>query len=46
MENSTQYKVGQFYSYRNETPSKIVEVRCNKFTFIVLENGNIISVCR
>jgi hypothetical protein len=46
MKNSTQYKVGQFYRYRNEATSKIVEIRGDKYTFIVLENGNIVSVCK
>ena len=45
MTNSRNYKVGQFYSYRNETESKIVEIRGLMFTFLVLENGNIVSIC-
>lgn len=40
------YKVGDYYTYRNETPSKIIEVRKNKYTFIQLENGNLVSICK
>ena len=44
---STSHKVGQFYSFKNESASKIIEVRNGKYgNFIVLENGNTISVCR
>ena len=47
MKTSTKYKVGQFYSFKSESSSKIIEVRNGKYgNFIVLENGNTISVCR
>jgi len=48
MNTKTNYKVGQKYTFRNEnTWSKIVEVRNGKYgNFIVLENGNTISVCK
>lgn len=42
----TIYKVGQYYIYKNESASKITEVRNGKYTFIKLENGNLISVCK
>tara|TARA_R110000782_G_scaffold35711_1_gene85303 strand:- start:58 stop:198 length:141 start_codon:yes stop_codon:yes gene_type:complete len=44
---NTSHKVGQFYSFKNESASKIIEVRNGKYgNFIVLENGNTISVFR
>jgi hypothetical protein len=47
MQNLTNHKEGQNYSYKGELPSKIVEVRNGKYgNFIVLENGNIVSVFR
>ena len=46
MKNQTIYKVGQYYTYKNENPSKIIEVRKGKYTFIKLKNGNLVSVCK
>lgn len=44
---NTSHKVGKKYSHKNESPSKIVEVRNSKYgNFIVLENGNIVSVIK
>jgi hypothetical protein len=44
--NKTIYKVGQYYTYKKENASKIIEVRKGKYTFIKLENGNLVSVCK
>jgi hypothetical protein len=44
---NTSHKLGENYSYKGEAYSKIVEVRNSKYgNFIVLENGNTVSVCR
>jgi hypothetical protein len=44
---NTSHKLGSNYSYKGEAPSKIIEVRNGKYgNFIVLENGNTVSVCR
>jgi len=42
----TIYKVGQYYTYKNEKPSKIIEVIRGKYNFIKLKNGNLVSVCK
>ena len=47
MKKLTSHKLGQYYSYNGEKPSIIVEViNGNYGNFIVLENGNIVSVCK
>ena len=48
MKTLTPYKLGQYYSYNGENPSIIVEVINGNYgnNFIVLKNGNIVSVCR
>ena len=46
MRTLTKHVKGDMYTYKGEVPSKIVEVRNGKYgNFIVLENGNIVSVC-